>query len=81
MIIQICVGSSCHLKGSEKVVDLFRDAIAEHKLDGDVTLVGCFCTGQCNRDGVAVLVDDVPYGVTPENFDTFFKENVLAALK
>lgn len=27
MIIQICVGSACHLKGSEKLVGLFEDAL------------------------------------------------------
>ena len=58
MIIQICVGSSCHLKGSEEVVELFQKEIAERKLDGDITLAGSFCTGMCNRDGVTVTVDD-----------------------
>ena len=45
MIVQICVGSSCHLKGSERIVELFQSAIAEHKLEDDITLAGSFCTG------------------------------------
>lgn len=82
MIVQICVGSSCHLKGSEKLVELFQKAIAEHSLDRDVTLAGSFCTGQCNRVGVTVTVDDDVYtGITPENFDGFFAEKVLKALE
>ena len=32
MNIQICVGSSCHLKGSEQVVDLFQRALEERNL-------------------------------------------------
>lgn len=78
MIILICVGSSCHLKGSEALVELFQQAIAKHGLENQVTLAGSFCTGQCNREGVTVTVDDDVYtGVTPENFVTFFQDKIL----
>lgn len=78
IIVQICVGSSCHLKGSERVVGLFQEAITEHGLENEVTLAGSFCTGKCNREGVTVTVDDTVYtGVTPENFKTFFDDKVL----
>ncbi len=81
MIIQICVGSSCHLKGSEKIVELFRAALSEHQLEQEVTLAGSFCTGKCNRVGVTVTVDDDIYtGVTPENFPAFFRDKVLGKL-
>ena len=46
MIIQICVGSSCHLKGSEDIVALLQQAVAEHHLESQITLAGSFCTGQ-----------------------------------
>lgn len=78
MIVQICVGSSCHLKGSEKLVELFKSAVEEKKLDDEITLAGSFCTGKCNRDGVTVTVDDTVYtGVTPENFNTFFEDKIM----
>lgn len=78
MIVQICVGSSCHLKGSEKLVELFQNAIVENKLQDDVTLAGSFCTGKCNRIGVTVTVDDDVFtGVTPENFSTFFNDKIV----
>lgn len=78
MIIQICVGSSCYLKGSEKVVELFQNAIAAHHLDNDVTLAGSFCTGKCNRVGVTVTVDEETFtGITPESFESFFADHVL----
>ena len=81
MIIQICVGSSCHLKGSEKLVELFQKAIEERKLDNDITLAGSFCTGQCNRVGVTITVnDDVYIGITPETFESFFNDKVMPAL-
>lgn len=82
MIIQICVGSSCHLKGSEKLVELFQKEISERKLDNDITLAGSFCTGRCNRVGVTVTVnDDVFTGITPESFGSFFNETVIKALE
>ncbi len=81
MIIQICVGSSCHLKGSEELVVLFQKAIEEHGLGNDITLAGSFCTGRCNRMGVTVTIDDNVYtGVTTEKFEEFFNDNVLKKL-
>ena len=81
MIIQICVGSSCHLKGSEDIVQLLQQAVAEHQLEAEITLAGSFCTGQCNRVGVTVQVDDDIYpGVTRESFKEFFSEKVLKKL-
>ena len=82
MIIQICVGSSCHIKGSAEIVELLQKAVAEYKLENEVTLAGSFCTGQCNRIGVTIQMDDVIHtGVTPAGFKEFFQENVLAKLR
>ncbi|MDO5560183.1 MAG: (2Fe-2S) ferredoxin domain-containing protein [Oscillospiraceae bacterium] len=81
MIVQVCIGSSCHLKGSYDVVELFKKAIEENNLESEVTLAGSFCTGKCNRVGVTVQVDDEIYtGVTKESFNEFFKEKVLSAV-
>ncbi len=78
MIIQVCVGSSCHLKGSADIVELFQNAIEEHKLENEITLAGNFCIGKCNRTGVTVQIDDDVYtGITREGFKEFFKEKVL----
>ncbi len=82
MIIQVCVGSSCHLKGSMDIVGLLKKAIEDNHLEKDVTLAGSFCTGKCNRNGVTITVDDDVYpGITKEGFRDFFQEKVLAKLK
>ena len=82
MIIQICVGSSCHIKGSAEIVELLQTAVAEHHLESEVTLAGSFCIGKCNRIGVTIQVDDeVHTGVTKEDFKDFFQKNVLAKLR
>lgn len=81
MIIQICVGSSCHLKGSHDIVALFQEAIEKYGLENEVTLAGSFCTGKCNRIGVTVTVDDEIYpGITKDNFKEFLDEKVLKPL-
>ena len=78
MIIQICVGSSCHIKGSPEIVELLQNAVEEYGLKEEITLAGSFCIGKCNRVGVTVQVDDdIHTGITKENFKEFFKENVL----
>ncbi|MDO4458778.1 MAG: (2Fe-2S) ferredoxin domain-containing protein [Clostridia bacterium] len=81
MIIQICVGSSCHLKGSEEIVELLQKYIQEKKLETEITLAGSFCIGRCNREGVTIQVDDeVVTGVTPANFRDFWEDKVLKNL-
>jgi len=82
MIIQICVGSSCHLKGSAEIVALLQKAVEEHHLENDVTLAGSFCTGNCNRIGVTIQVDDDVYtGITVSGFNEFLQDKILAKLK
>lgn len=82
MIIQVCVGSSCHLKGSSEIVELLQKAVEEYHLENEVTLAGSFCIGVCNRVGVTIQVDDdIHTGVTKEDFKEFFKENVLDKIR
>ena len=82
LIVQVCVGSSCHLKGSPEIVELLESAVAQHHIEDEVVLTGSFCIGKCNRVGVTVQVnDDVHVGVTPENFREFFKKNILDVIE
>lgn len=82
MIIQVCVGSSCHLKGSSEIVELLQKAVEEYHLEDEVTLTGSFCIGKCNRVGVTVQVDDDIYvGITKENFKEFLQKNVLEKIE
>ena len=82
LFVQICVGSSCHLKGSAEIVELFQKYVEEHKIEDEVVLSGSFCIGKCNRVGVTVQVnDDIHVGVTRENFREFFQKNILDAIE
>ncbi len=77
MKVTICIGSSCHLKGSRQVVERLQSLVSENSLSDVVELGGTFCMGKCQQ-GVCVTVDDEFFSVSPETVDQFFKENILA---
>ena len=82
MVIQVCVGSSCHLKGSYEIVELLTKAVEDNHLENEISLVGSFCIGKCNREGVTVQVDDeIHIGITTANFKEFFDEKVLSVIE
>ena len=75
--ITVCIGSSCHIKGSRQVVEQLQYLIAENNLGEKVELSGTFCMGKCQQ-GVCVTVNDTFHSVSPENVDEFFAKEVLA---
>lgn len=76
MKITVCIGSSCHIKGSRQVVEQLQYLIRENELSDKVELAGTFCMGKCQQ-GVCVTVDDKFFSVSPDTVDDFFKSNVL----
>lgn len=79
MKITVCIGSSCHIKGSRSVVEQLRAMISERDLDEKIDLAGTFCMGNCQK-GVCVTVDGEFYSVTPESVRDFFTNHVLPKL-
>lgn len=80
MKVTVCIGSSCHLKGSRQVVETLQGLIADNDLKNSVELGGTFCMGNCQQ-GVCVTVDGELYSVSPETVGEFFESNVLSKLK
>jgi NADH:ubiquinone oxidoreductase subunit E len=77
-LIEVCVGSSCHLKGSYDVIMEFKRLIADYALEAEVELKGCFCLGEC-KEGVSVRVDDVIFtSITKDNARAFFIDHFIA---
>lgn len=76
MKITVCIGSSCHIKGSRQVVEQLQHLIAVNNLDDKVELGGTFCMGKCQQ-GVCVSVDDAFHSVSPETVNMFFQDEVL----
>ncbi|MBK6088559.1 (2Fe-2S) ferredoxin domain-containing protein [Ruminococcus difficilis] len=77
MKVTVCIGSSCHIKGSRQVVEQLQNLIAQNDLSDKVELGGTFCMGQCQK-GVCVTVDDAFHSVSPESVDEFFETNIKA---
>ena len=79
MKITVCIGSSCHIKGSRSVVEQLQYLIAQNNLGDKVELGGTFCMGKCQQ-GVCVTVDDAFFSVTPDTVTDFFEKEVKAKL-
>ena len=75
--ITVCIGSSCHIKGSRQVVEQLQALIAEKNIADKVDLGGTFCLGQCQQ-GVCVTVNGEFFSVSPETVGEFFEKEVLA---
>ena len=80
MKVVICIGSSCHLKGSRQVVEKLQTLVREHGLEDKVELGGTFCMGDC-VNGVNVTVDGEKLSVSPETVNEFFEKEVLTKIQ
>ena len=80
MKITVCIGSSCHIKGSRVVVEELQKLIAEHNIGDKVQLEGTFCMNNCQQ-GVCVTIDDQFYSVSPDTVEEFFEKEILSKVK
>jgi len=74
--LHVCIGSSCHIKGSYNLIQTFQQMLEEEKLHDQVEMKAQFCMKQC-QDAIAVSVDGKVFSVSPENAREFFRSNVL----
>ncbi len=75
MKVTVCIGSSCHIKGSRPVVEQLQALITSSGLEDRVDLAGCFCMGRC-RQGVCVTVDGNFFSVSPDSVSGFFEKEI-----
>ena len=75
--IIICVGSSCHLKGSEQIIEIFKKEIEKNKLD-NIEISGSFCQGNCT-EGVNIEINGKKIeAVNEENAREIFRKHLLS---
>jgi NADH:ubiquinone oxidoreductase subunit E len=79
MNVTVCIGSSCHLKGSREIIQMMQKLIKDHNLDGKVELNGSFCMGNC-MNGVSVKVDEELFSLSPDKTEEFFQKEVMGRL-
>lgn len=79
MVIKVCIGSACHLKGSYPVISRLLELVEKHALDNRVEIKAVFCLGHC-VDAVSVQIDDdCIYSVCSADVDEFFYKHVQIA--
>ncbi len=77
MVIKVCVGSSCHLKGSYDVIQKLKEMIEVSGVKEKVELKASFCLGNCSN-GVSMRIDEEAIqNVTPANIEKIFNEKIL----
>lgn len=79
MKIQICIGTSCYLKGAYNVLQYFQHQIEKRGLHGEVEISGAFCMGNC-QNGVSVKVNGRLFGVSPDGAAKFFEDEIMSKL-
>ncbi len=77
--VTVCIGSSCHLKGSRQVVEELRNLIEDNGLEDKVEIAGTFCLGQCQK-GVCVTIGEEFYSVSPDSVEEFFKTEIATKI-
>ena len=77
----ICIGSSCHLKGSRQIVEELQYLVKENHLEDKVELKASFCLGHCT-DGVSTKINgEFVDHVSPENAVEIFNKYVLEPIQ
>ncbi len=71
--INVCVGSSCYLKGSYAVVSEFQRLIRENQLQDRFELKAEFCQGNCMNAPCVRIGDRLLTKVEPQDVGEILK--------
>jgi NADH:ubiquinone oxidoreductase subunit E len=79
LVVTICVGSSCNLRGSDDLAVTIQNLIDKEHLDGRVDIVGAFCMDACSK-GISVRVGERQFsGIRPEEGEFFFYREIMGS--
>lgn len=80
MVVQICIGSACHLKGSYQVIQTLKGLIESEHLEDRITLKSSFCLGACSG-AVSVQINNDPVeAISPEETLHFYNNRIKGGL-
>jgi NADH:ubiquinone oxidoreductase subunit E len=78
--VTVCVGSSCHIKGSRQIIVRFNELLKEHGLEDKIELQGSFCMERCG-EGLNWQIDKEPVSSSSvEEAIRTFTEELIAPL-
>lgn len=79
--ITVCVGSSCHLRGSYEIIAFLKELLRIHRLEQRVLLKGSFCMEKCS-EGVNVKVNEEVFSVaSTDEMNEIFRSRVLVPVR
>ena len=76
MVIQICIGSACHLRGSYDVIEKMKAFIAADNLEDKITLKASFCLGRCGEFVTVKADGEFIEGVNVTTIEKIYNETL-----
>ena len=58
--IEICMGSSCFVRGNNKNLQVISKYVKDNNLDAEIELTGLRCCNLCSK-GPNITIDEVEY--------------------
>jgi NADH:ubiquinone oxidoreductase subunit E len=71
----VCVGSSCHLKGSYQIIQRLQELISNNQLDDQIKLSGSFCLASCGK-GVTIKINQQLFHAVLDDVDELFYQRI-----
>ena len=76
-LINVCMGTACHVRGGDKVVEKIEEELGikrgETTADNRFTLETVNCVGACALGPIVVIGEDYHGGMTPEDIGSVLK--------
>ncbi|MBZ4669781.1 MAG: NADH:ubiquinone oxidoreductase 24 kD subunit [Oscillospiraceae bacterium] len=73
----VCVGSSCHMKGSYLVIEALKRLISLNNAEEKIVLKASFCSGNCTNGVCMEICGEKITNVTPQKIESIFNEKIL----
>ena len=77
IIINVCIGSACHIKGSYNVINSLQQLTEEYGLTDRVDTRAAFCLGHCTQAVSVRIGDGEVQSVSGATVRDFFAKQVL----
>ena len=79
--ITVCVGSSCHVRGSRAVLKRFAEIIKTKQLQEKVELLGSFCMERCGESMNWKFNDEEITSLNVEEAEATLRKRLSETLK
>ncbi len=74
--IELCLGSSCFSKGSNKIVDFLEEKLSDNFFDIEISLKGCLCKDKCTEGPIVKINDKLYTNVSTDNITSLINEHI-----